>query len=75
MADTVPVTDLDKTMALRTGDPCEFRFPARTEWRPGRVEANGGAGYWEVWDDKSGRLCHGLYIEHVRAVGTDPWFT
>jgi hypothetical protein len=67
------VTDLEKTERLRTGERCEFRYPARPGWRSGKVERNGGSGYWEVWDDESGRLMHGLYIEHVRAPGTDPW--
>lgn len=65
--------DLTLTEQLQRGDACEFRYPAHAEWRTGTVEWNGGRGYWEVKDGESGRLCYGLYIEHVRAPGTDPW--
>lgn len=67
--------DLRATEALEPGDPCEFRYPARREWRPGHVEHNGGSYYWHVTDDETGATTQGLYIEHVRAVGTDPWGT
>lgn len=66
-------TDLERTEQLAPGDPCEFRFPARKEWLPGVVVKNGGSGLWTVRDDADGREYDGLYIEHVRAVGTDPW--
>lgn len=69
------MTDLEKTEALRPGDACEFRFPARREWRPGTVDINGGWGWWRVIDTETGKRCDGLYIEHVRAPGTDPWFS
>lgn len=67
-------TDLGKTERLQPGDECEFRYPARREWRPGYVVSNGGSYYWQVQDKETGRTCSGLYIEHVRAPGTDPWF-
>lgn len=67
------VTDLEKTEVLAPGDPCEFRYPARTEWRAGWVTRNGRAGYWRVVDQETGEEVDGLYIEHVRAPGTDPW--
>lgn len=31
--------------------------------------------YWHVRDDETGETTRALYIEHVRAVGTDPWGT
>lgn len=65
-------TALERTEALLPGDKCEFRYPARSEWLPGTVVRNGGAGYWAV-DPDEGKRAHGLYIEHVRAPGTDPW--
>jgi hypothetical protein len=58
--------------ALEPGDACEFRFPARTEYRPGTVVVNGGPGYWQVRDDETGEVCRALYIEYVRAPGK-PW--
>lgn len=72
-------TDLQLTERLAPGDPCEWRFPARPTWHPGTVVRNGGAGYWEIRprDDllapTPGGTVTGLYIEHVRAPGTDPW--
>lgn len=68
-----PLTDLQRTEALVTGDSCEFRYPARAEWRPGHVVSNGGSWYWLVTDDETDVEVAGIYIEHVRAVGTDPW--
>lgn len=72
------LSDLERTEALRAGDPCEFRYPARRQWLAGTVIRNGGSGYWEVRDETDyeanrGRITRSLYIEHVRAVGTDPW--
>lgn len=69
----MPDTALQQVEALREGDACEFRYPARREWRPGVVVRNGGGWYWHVRDVQTGRTCEGLYIEHVRAPGTDPW--
>lgn len=71
-------TDLERTLALAEGDACEFRYPARSEWLPGTVMCNGGAWYWSVRDESSaearrGQVCRALYIEHVRAPGTNPW--
>ena len=67
------LSDLEQTERLRVGDRCEFRYPARVEWRQGVVERNGGSYYWRVRDAITGEVVHGLYIEHVRAPGTDPW--
>lgn len=67
------MTDLDKTKALRPGDRCEFRYPAREQWLLGTVIVNGGSGYWRICDDRTFKESGGFYIEHVRAVGTDPW--
>jgi hypothetical protein len=67
------LSDLHRTEALEPGDPCEWRYPARSEWNLGRVVRNGGSGYWRITDDESGDEVQGLYIEWVRAVGTDPW--
>jgi hypothetical protein len=74
----VTLTDLQKLEALSPGDACEFRYPARREWQPGTVVKNGGSSFWEVRDEGDseglkGQVATGLYIEHVRAVGTDPW--
>lgn len=69
------LADVQKTERLAPGDPCEFRYPARSEWRPGRVVLNGGGYYWKVLDDETGEVARGLYIEHVWAPGTDPWGT
>ena len=65
-------TDLQRTEQLKPGDRCEFRYPARREWQPGIVLRNGGSGYWHV-QNAQGSIATGLYIEHVRAPGTDPW--
>jgi hypothetical protein len=67
------LTDLRRTEALQPGDECEFRFPARKEWRRGMVGKNGGPGYWRVLDLETDKHVDGLYIEHVRAPGTNPW--
>ncbi len=67
------LTDLEKTEALSAGDPCEFRYPARRDWHSGFVLCNGGLHYWTVQVVETGKKVYGLYIEHVRAVGTDPW--
>lgn len=69
---------LQRTEALQPGDRCEFRYPARAEWQPGVVVKNGGSGYWHVRDEgdsegRRGQVAEGFYIEHIRAVGTDPW--
>jgi len=68
----VNLTDVERTQGLQEGDPCEWRYPARREWKRGTVRFNGGSGYWVVVDE-DGIERHGLYIEHVRAVGTNPW--
>ena len=65
--------DYAATERLETGDPCEFRYPAREEWQPGIVIHNGGSGFWSVRDlsdseGKFGVTTHALYIEHVRAL-------
>lgn len=67
------LSDMQRTEQLKVGEACEFRFPARREWRPGRVEVNGGSYFWQILDDETGKSVQGLYIEHVRAPGTDPW--
>lgn len=70
---------LSKIEALRPGDPCDFHYPARTEWLPGTVVVNGGAGWWTVRDDsdvegRRGREQSGLYIEGIRCPGqTEAW--
>lgn len=74
----MPVSDLRKTEQLSPGDVCEFRYPARSAWQPGIVVHNGGSLYWQVRDmgdseNRRGQIAAGLYIEHVRAPGTDPW--
>lgn len=66
------LTDLQRTEQLAEGDPCEFRHPASRRWQPGTVVLNGGSSYWHV-RDAQGCSVTGLYIEHVRAPGTDPW--
>jgi hypothetical protein len=73
-------TALEATEWLRPGDACEWCYPARRGWHPGTVIYNGGAGYWTIRPDDPklagattpGEI-RGLYIEHVRAPGTDPW--
>lgn len=80
------VAAIRKTENLKPGDECEFRFPARKQWHPATVVQNGRAGYWRVRnstlivddsgyvpDRPAGTVVSGLYIEHVRAPGTDPW--
>jgi hypothetical protein len=66
------MTDLQLTERLAPGDPCEFHYLARSEWQPGVVVKNGGSGFWHVRDER-GEVVRGLYIECVRAPGTDPW--
>ncbi len=70
---TSTFADLEKTEALREGDACEFRYPARGTWRKGTVVENGGSSYWKIKDDETGEVDGFFYIEHVRAPGTDPW--
>jgi hypothetical protein len=72
------LSDLRRTESLSPGDACEFHYPARSEWQPGTVVENGGHGYWSVRDEgdsegRRGQVTRGLYIENVRAIGTDPW--
>jgi len=71
------VTDvqwLRKIEALRPGDACEFKYPARVDWRRGTVKRNGGSGYWEVFDETDQKLVSGIYIEHVRLPGqSEAW--
>lgn len=70
---------LRKIEALKTGDPCEFHYPARSQWIPGIVVYNGGAHYWEVRDEsdtenRRGAIATGLYIENIRCPGqTEAW--
>lgn len=65
---------LSKIEALRPGDACEFKYPARPDWRRGTVKRNGGASYWEVVDEAEQRVVSGIYIEHVRLPGqTEAW--
>lgn len=68
---------------LKPGDPCEFRFPARSYWKPAKVVSNGRSGYWEVevtedfTDQESGShhpvgdRVKGLYIEMIRPPGCE----
>lgn len=65
------VASLRLTECLGPGDPCEFRYPARSDWKPATVVRNGGYAHWTVV--RCGATIRGLYIEHVRAPGTDPW--
>lgn len=72
---------LDDIENLKPGDPCEFRFLARSYWKPAKVVSNGGSGYWTVevteafTDEESGShhptgdRVSGLYIEHIRPPG------
>lgn len=72
-------TWLDRIEALQPGDRCEFHYPARNEWLPGKVVRNGGSGYWEIADESAGRSRDGLanvYIEGVRLPGqAEAWPT
>ena len=54
--------------ALRPGDPCEFRFPARPGWMPGTIVLNGDSGYWHI-RDANGKVHKALYAEYVKAKG------
>lgn len=67
------LTDLQRTEQLKHGDSCEFEYPAVKGWRQGTVIRNGGEGYWYVRDEETGEVNWSLYIENVRAPGTDPW--
>lgn len=67
------LADIRATEELAAGDACEFRFPARRSWRQGVVVLAGGSGFWHVRDVETGKTHRSLYMEHVRAPGTDPW--
>lgn len=54
--------------ALKPGDSCEWRPPARSDWRPGTVVVNGGSGFWHV-RDAEGTVHAALYAEQVKAQG------
>lgn len=56
--------------ALKPGDKCMYRYPARNLWRPATVVHNGGSGFWRVHNAEAGEV-GGLYIEFIRVVG-DP---
>lgn len=56
--------------ALKPGDECMYRYPARNVWRRAKVVRNGGEDFWTVHNDEAGDV-GGLYIEYVRVVG-DP---
>lgn len=71
---------LQRIESLKEGDPCEFRYPARSNWCLGIVVENGGAGYWKVQrttsddDGANGDIVGSIYIEHVRCRGqTEAW--
>lgn len=57
-----------QTKALTPGDPCEWHYPARREWKKGKVVRNGDSGYWEV-EDEDGQRVKGLYVEMIKAQG------
>lgn len=67
------MTWLRKIEALKQGDKCEFRYPARKNWLAGTVVRNGNAYYWHVRDDSGGefhgQVCEALFIECVRLPG------
>lgn len=59
---------------LRPGDACEFRYPARTEWRRATVRVNGMHSWWTVFDEIENKIVEGLYIEMIRLPGqTEAW--
>lgn len=63
------ITWLDRIEALQPGDRCEFHYPARNEWLPGKVVRNAGSGMWEIADESKTRTRGGLanvYIEGIR---------
>lgn len=62
-------TWIESIKAMRTGDPCEWRYPARTEWLPGVVVVNGGPYFWTVAHPDGEVASRSLYAEHVRAPG------
>lgn len=70
---------LEKIEALKPGDPCEFHYPARSQWIPGVVVENGGSGFWSVRDEsdtesRRGQVTTSLYIEMIRLPGqTEAW--
>lgn len=59
---------IEEITALKPGDPCEWRFPARPDWRKGTVVRNGGSGYWHIRDE-GGEVHKALYAEYVKAAG------
>jgi len=63
-----PMSWIEDIEAMAPGDPCEFRYPARSEWLPGTIVKNGGYGYWEV-RNADGQVKYGLYAEQIRAPG------
>jgi len=77
------MTWLNDIENLKPGDPCEFRFPARSYWKPAKVVSNGGGSYWEVevteefTDAESGEVSkvgdrvRGLHIEMIRPPGSE----
>jgi hypothetical protein len=69
--------DYARTKKLQPGDPCLFRYPARSEWLPGEVVRNGGSGFWQIRDlsAASSKIVGGCYIEHVRALTPQPLAT
>jgi hypothetical protein len=70
---------LNKILALKPGDRCEFHYPARSQWLPGTVVVNGGSGWWSIRDEsdtegRRGQVQDGLYIEGIRLPGqTEAW--
>lgn len=63
---------LARTEALRPGDDCQWRYPARLAWKQGRVVVNGGSSYWTVLNE-DGMCVGGLYIEQISAPG-ERWY-
>lgn len=69
---------LQKIEALKPGDACDFKWPARRTWHKGEVVHNGMAYYWTVKitesyvDEVNGEVykvgdeARGLYIEQIR---------
>lgn len=63
---------LSKIEDLKPGDPCDVKI--QSEWHPGVVIDNGGAGAWRVSLNAYGNSRCSPYIEHVRLPGqVDAW--
>lgn len=59
---------INDVLAMKPGDPCEYRHVCQPGWHPGVVVVNGGTWWWHI-DTPEGEHVAACYAEHIRAPG------